>query len=193
MKIDNRVIGYLIGGGSSNDAEFFDGNQPQGTLCPECDSCLNPLFVPKHLKVNRSKKYDICYTHDLRTLFSERLVDFLKNELGCKEDFYSIETEFSRLFYCFPKVVVPFDCEKRQTRFINRCSSCEGFKEIIGATPAFVKQENLLGSGLFRTNISFGSGRSKHHLLIIGSEWMAVLRSMKFRGMAFHEVYSSIV
>ena len=35
------------------------------------------------------------------------------------------------------ETVVPFDSERRQTRFENFCSACGNYESVVGATPSF--------------------------------------------------------
>lgn len=183
------IIGYILSGNASNEAEFFDGTEPEGTLCRECKTCLNVEFVPKHLDISKSKKYDLSYTHDLQTIFSERMKDFLCDSLKCSDLFIPIATSWATHYYVRPNKVVPFDAIKRKTRFISPCSNCGGFKEIIGATPAFLKVTEPLGEWLFRSDLSFSSYESKHPLYFVGQNWMEKIKAQHFRGVNFKEVH----
>ncbi len=184
------LVGFTLNGNSSNEAEFFDGTEPESTLCRECGTCLNPEYVPQQLAIVKSQRYDISYTHDLRTIFSEKMMAFLRDELGCRDAFRQIKTSWDDHYYVFPSAIVPFDTVARKTRFISPCLTCGGYSEVIGARPAFIQVSKPLGIGLFRSDIQFASYKAKHPLLFVGREWMERIQEQKFRGVAFEEVHS---
>ncbi|HYN53499.1 MAG TPA: hypothetical protein VES38_02195 [Methylotenera sp.] len=185
------LVGYTISGNASNDAEFFDGSEPEGTWCKECGTCLNTEFVPSFLSISKSKKYDISYTQDLRTIFSENMALFLSEVLNCAEIFKPIKTSWENHYYVYPKISLPFDAITRKTKFISPCSSCGGFRDIVGAHPAFLKVSAPIENGLFKSDVTFSSYKSKHPLLFVSHEWMEKIKAQRFRGVVFHEVHST--
>lgn len=181
-------LGYVIAGKTSNDAAFFNGQEPAGTLCPVCGTCLNYAYAPRSMDVSRSKRYDVAYTHDLRLVFSERFAKYARDILKCDEEFVRITSATGDLFYFVPERVVPFDTGRRKTAFDQPCLSCGGYLSIVGARPAFLKVPQRLGSGFFRSNVPFGTGRSKFPLYFVSEEWKQLLVAEKFRGIEFEPV-----
>lgn len=176
------IIGYRLGGNASNDGVFFK-DAPEGILCPNCGTCLDPNYYPQEIEIHRSKKYDVGYTWDLRTLFSQKFVDFCKNEFDFDMSKNKIKSPTGDLFYYLPDEKVEFDAEERKTKFLNQCLECGNFEEVIGATPVFLKDRSIIESGIFRTDLEFASRSSKSPMLIIGVNWYKKLKKENFRGL----------
>jgi len=179
------ILGYTLSGNSSNEAMFFKGDEPSGIVCPQCGTCLNYEYSPLSVDIHPSKKYDISYTHDLRKLFSERFVSFCKEVLNSHETFVPVQAGKMQLFYMIPTRVVEFDVIRRKVRFEKPCVHCGGYEAIAGAHPAFLKDNRIIEPGFFRTDIPFGSGKSKFPLIVVCEEWKNLLASEKFRGIDF--------
>ena len=183
-------LGFCLSGNVSNDGSFFDERTPDGVICEECGTCLDLNYYPEYIEIHRSKKYDISYTHDLRTLYSENFVQFCRDELRCNEDFIKISTGHFNYYYMVPNSIVEFDSVRRETKFVGPCKSCGGFRDIAGAHPVFLKECAQLGNGFFRTNIHFASGKSKHFLTLTSVEWAEKLKGQKFRGLSLEAISS---
>ncbi len=73
--------------------------------------------------------------------------------------------------------VVPFDAERRKTRFGPLCSVCGNHQYIVGATPALLKVKEPLGDGIFRSDLLFGAGDGKHPLRFVGPKTKALMQA----------------
>ena len=182
------IIGYTISIQNHYNTYFFNGNEPKGILCPKCGSCLDYSYSPKFMDIEPSKKYDAAYTHDLRDLFSERFFIFCRDVLKIGHIFNPIRTRGEVVYYMFPTRILEFDYVRRETRFDRVCEQCGGYSDITGATPVFLKNHKPIEAGFFRTDIAFGSGRSKSTLILFGMEWKRLLVSQKFKGIYFREI-----
>jgi len=182
------ILGYILRQRHSNDANFFDGNEPSGVLCQNCGSCLDYNYYPKFIDINPSKKYDAVYTYDLRELFSESFFVFCRDVLKIGHIFKPIQTRGETLYYMSPTHVLEFDYIRRKTKFEKTCEQCGGYRDIVGATPAFLKNHKPVEAGFFRTDLAFGSGKSKSPLILLSSEWKKLLVSQKFKGIDFGEI-----
>lgn len=182
------ILGYTLSGQSSNDANFFNGDEPSGVLCPCCGSCLDYNYSPVSIDVKPSKKYDVSYTNDLRVLFSERFVEFCKNVLKAEDYFKPIRAGEKVLYYMVPSRLLDFDYIRRKVRFEGKCPSCNSYETVAGAYPVFLKEQVPIEEGFFRTDIAFASGKSKFPLIIIGTKWKKLLVAQKFRGIDFEEI-----
>jgi hypothetical protein len=182
------IQGFKLDGGSSNDAEFFDGSEPEDTLCLRCKCCINEHYVPKFLDVSKSKKYDVAYTHDLHAVFSERFVSFCKDVLNSDDVFTPIKTPHSTLYYMIPKRILSFDAEKGKVKFGNTCPTCGQCEEIIGANPVYLISKEPLGPHFYRTDLSFSGRKNKHPLILVCTEWKTILAAEKFRGLTFDAI-----
>ena len=73
--------------------------------------------------------------------------------------------------------IVKFDTEKRGTRFENYCDLCSNYEYVVGATPVFLKNMDIIEDmGWYNTDIHFGSNRGKHPLTIVGAGLKEVLK-----------------
>lgn len=84
--------------------------------------------------------------------------------------------------------VIEFDAKAYGTRFINFNEKCNGYEEIIGATPARLKVNEAISDGFFRTDLCFGSYASKFPLIIVGVETIKKLKAAGFKGIAPIEI-----
>lgn len=185
--MDNNIIAFVLGC-SDNGASYFEDASDK-VLCQKCKTCVDVKYYPTNLQnLRKEQKYDISATYDGVIIVSERVVHFcyensLENiefvKVNCEPNMYKLE----------PKCILKFDCDKRKTRFINKCEVCGNYKEVIGATPAFLKEVSQpILKGIYRTDISFGSGCAKQPLIIVGIETKKVIDQQKFRGIDWNEV-----
>ena len=104
---------------------------------------------------------------------------------GIKLDF-----EVNPNFY-FLQVInqVAFDTKKRGTRFLEYCDSCNRFRDIIGATPTYLKGiKHEITNGIYQTDLLFGSGNEKHPLTVIGTQVYDKINPECFIGVDFEEI-----
>ena len=74
-------------------------------------------------------------------------------------------------------------CSGQHTRFEDKCSSCGIYAAVAGATPAFLRANEVVGSDEFvRTDIEFGSGDEQHPLIICGERAAEILREAALKG-----------
>jgi len=182
------ILGYVLKAKDCNEGVFFSGEEPADILCPQCGTCLNYRYCPQEIQIHPSKKYDVSGTHDSRKLFSQRFVTFCKDILGSDEDFRLVKSGSVNLYYMFPSRILEFDVERRNTKFEKPCKTCGGFESTVGARPAFLRTEQLIGRGFYRSDVAFASGKNKFPLFFIGAEWKELLASQKFRGIEFDEI-----
>lgn len=93
------------------------------------------------LKVKTKK--DISYTYDGFIIVSKKFKDFCTAFNYPFLEFVKLPS--SPLFYWF-KVnnIIGYDVEARKTRFLKFNERCNGYEEIIGATPVYLKKRKSL-------------------------------------------------
>jgi len=166
-----------------NDSKYYD-YVGSARFCTECDSILNTNdkavnFNPKILG------FDISYSNDGVLVFSERFVSTCEKEGFLNISFESINDDL-KLSIAKISSIVTFDVEKRETRFENKCSKCDNFKSVIGATPIFISDsidEKELSFHI--TDVKFGDGRAKHPLIVVNEVTKKKLSSFKLKGLRF--------
>ncbi|MES2112738.1 MAG: hypothetical protein V4577_28560 [Bacteroidota bacterium] len=155
----------------------------------ECDKYRNTYAINKIDPAIRIKtKKDFSSTYDNLTIVTEQVKSFCANE--GYEGLEFMELPNSPGFYWF-KIhnIIEFDAEAYGTRFINYSRQCEGYEEIIGATPACLKVKKEICDGFYRTDISFGSFATKAPLEIIGTKTKEKLTAAGFKGIDYIEIY----
>jgi hypothetical protein len=143
---------------------------------------INPKY-----KLGRIRK-DFLATYDGYYIVSQKFHDFCKREKYEHLEF--IELPNNPNFYWF-KVhsILPFDTERRGTRFLNYSAEFNGFEEIIGATPVYLKIDEPITEGIFRTNVCFGTGISKSPVICFGIITKEKIQKEGLTGFYFEKVY----
>lgn len=183
--MDTVVAKILIGG----DEKGY--MYPHSTLRPDvCPVCKNRIKDVPNLeyKVKR-KSSDVIVTYDHYTIVSDRFKDF------CEQNKYE-NLVFTKLInsegYFFEvNNIFPLDYVRRNTRFINYRECCGSYDEIIGASPAFKKEDFLLYTDdfIYRTEFRFASYAFKGYNIIVGLETMKKLKEAKLRGLYYDNVF----
>ena len=182
------LLGYVVAGKKSNDGDFFKKNEPENLICSQCGTCLDFDYAPQEIDIKPTMKDDVSYTDDLRTLFSEKFVKFCKETLKSDDAFIPIKAGNRTLYYLNPTRVLNFDVIRREVKFEGECSRCGGYETIAGAYPVFLKTQEPIGPGFYKTDTIFASGKSKHPLTIVGTEWMKLIADQKFKGINLEKI-----
>ena len=149
------IIAYSMSAVDGDSYYFEDASA--SVFCPGCGSCVDDSYVPSSLRVGRPV-YDACYTYDCRLIVSQKFKDF-HDRHGCGPAEFRLVNRKPRWYMFRPTRVLKFDAERRGTRFMDHCSTCDQYESVVGATPAFLR--NLcgpIGNGFYRTDLEFGSG-----------------------------------
>jgi hypothetical protein len=136
----------------------------------------------------RKRRYDISETYDGVTVVTQRFksVYMVGGLSGLSFRQLSNDTEY---FAIQAVRSVPFDAERRRTRFLGLCPTCKRYESVIGATPGYIKTGyGVAGNEFVRTDLEFGSGDEKSPLLICGEHAAGVLRREKLRSVDFHVI-----
>lgn len=149
------------------NAHYFEG-APQRAFCPGCDSYIGAdEFVPM-LNLSRCK-LDFCFTFDGRFLVSRRAKAYLSKHCTTALNFVAVDVPKTYYRLSVESSVV-FDTARRSTRFEKKCELCGNFQSIVGATPAFILDPDKVEEmGMYRTDLSFGSGREKSPIFVVGA------------------------
>jgi hypothetical protein len=176
---------------AEDNGYYYFQSAPESLFCSKCDSYIGDNdFFPEKLAIRKLKK-NFSYTYDGRLLLSELAVDFFKE--------FNIENITFKLVNKKPKVYVPivnsvikFDVNKSKTRFENLCGLCGNYESIVKYAPNSLFQNEIklkCHYGIFKTNLSFGSGREKSPLIIAG-EKLAKLLKKEFKEIDLHKIHS---
>lgn len=158
---------------------FYYELAPNRLFCKSCGSYIGEEpYYPSKISL-KQKKYDFCFTYDGRLLLSEQAKQFLQDQMLDGVSFRRIDVD-PPIFVPIVSEVVHFDAGKRGTRFENRCDLCGSYESVVGATPAFLLDLDLVQEGnIYVTDLEFGSGREKAPVYIVG-ERLAIGLKKKF-------------
>ncbi len=177
------ILGYYLYG-ADNNSYMLDGLN--FNKCPKCkNKFINEINPDFNLKI---KDFDFSFTYDGFIIVSNRFKKFCDSNNYKNLRFTTLTLE--KGFYVFePLQVLKFDANKRGTRFINFCCSCNRYNEIIGATPVFLEKQSLpLEDSFYRTDLIFGSGNEKAPIIILGRETHKKLKSKNLIGLDFDAI-----
>ena len=153
-------------------------------VCSKCGYRTDFEYINKKFRVKR-RTNDISYTYDGYCIVS------LKFKEAC-ERAHLKGVQFTKLpgdkeyFHLKSNCIIEFDTASRKTRFENKCELCGNYESIVGATPAFIKGD--LESDICRTDIMFGSGNTKHPMILISEKVKEVFEREKLNGVLAEEV-----
>jgi len=173
--------------GQDNKSFMYDYDNDSYKKCPNCNNRLGYEINP-NFKLH-CKKYDVSYTYDGFLIVSQKF-KFLCEENSYKEVSF-INLPLEQDFFVFQtNDILKFDYERRKVDFIKLCEKCNRFDEVIGITPAFLKDiKEEIKEGFFRSDLIFGSGNDKSPLIIIGTDTYKKLKAKKLKGIDFDPIY----
>lgn len=175
------TLGYVLSPPDNGEYMFYK---------LEIDECTKYRNIYDTNKIDPEfrvfKKKDITETYDGYKIVSNRFKLFCETEGYENLEFISLSTPG---FYWF-KVnnIINYDGKARGTQFINYSEYCNGYEEIIGATPACLKNKSIIPDNFFRTDICFGSYHRKSPLYIIGQETKNKLKAAGFKEIYFEKI-----
>lgn len=175
---------------AKDNGHYFYEDAPESLFCSKCDSFIGDDYFPEKLAVRKLKK-DFSYTYDGRMLLSELAVNFFK-ELKIENITFQLVNKTPKVYIPILSEVIKFDIEKSKTRFENLCDLCGNYESIVRYAPnSLFQYEKKLKChyGIFKTNISFGSGKGKSPVIIAGSKLAGLLKN-KFKEIDLHKVHS---
>ena len=155
---------------------------------PECARYSNIYdlnLIDINFKMKNNK--NISCTYDGFIIVSEKFKQFCKNEKYLGLEFIILPKAQS--FYWF-KVnnIIEFDTKARETEFLNYNFICNGYEEIIGATPVCLKNKCKLSDGFFRTDVCFGSYAGKSPVYLVGDATKKKLIDAGFTEIFFKKI-----
>jgi hypothetical protein len=144
---------------------------------------FNDLYKVK----GNCRKFDLIDIYDGHSVISEKFKLFC--EINKYKNLEFIQLPLDPMFYLF-KVhsIIEFDPIKRGTRFLGQSKKYNGFKEIIGATPVYIKKDIKLEDGFYRTDLFFGSSDRKSPVLLAGEETKKKIIEANLKGFYFEEI-----
>lgn len=162
------------------DAHFYE-KAPRSVFCDQCGSVLDRTYVPAMLEIYSGKPQDLGSTYDGQVICSERFKAFCETR-KYQVEFFPIKARVT-IYHFRPAAILRFDTERRNTVFSKRCPRCGTYDEVIGSIPVFLRDVvEPIESGIFRTDLEFGSGAQKGPKIIVGIETRNAMVTRKFRG-----------
>lgn len=157
------ILGYIFVG-VDNGTRMFERDDARRHYCHQCgrpvgDKEINPDFSPR-------KRFDVSATADNRIIVSAGVAEVLIGR-------GAILVPLPAAPGCFElraSDILEFDAERSGARFLDRCSVCERYYDVVGIDPLRLKNPYRvpLPDRLFRTDLCFGSGDEQSPLLLTG-------------------------
>jgi hypothetical protein len=174
-----KNIGYVVEG-HDGDIYFFYGRS-NVRRCSNCGELLDKWNEKLELKKLPKNRYDVSASYDGVLVVSSKFKEVYDKSGMTGLHFVPVGLEH---FAIKSDSFVAFDTARRKTRFENRCNVCGNWKDIVGATPVFLKEGAVIPSnGFVRTDIEFASGDEKSALLLCGEQAAMTLKKAKLKGM----------
>jgi hypothetical protein len=143
---------------------------------------VNPSFSAK------KRDWHISATYDGYTLVSYKFRDFCRQHAWQGMDFVRLPAD-NDFFVLRLALILPFDADRRRTRFLDKCPTCGAFYGVIGATPAYLRGvTEPIQDGFFRSDFEFGSGPGQGPLTFIGLGTAEELRKQRFQNYYLKEI-----
>ena len=155
----------------------------------ECDRYRDIYAIDRidpAIKIKTKKTFSS--TYDNFTIVNEQVKAFCEAEGYQGLEFVALPA--SRGFYWF-KIhnIIEFDPIARGTRFLNYHKACQGYEEVIGATPPCLIIKEEIADGFYRTNLFFGSFAHKSPVEIIGKKTKEKLKAAGLKGIDYGEIH----
>lgn len=175
-------IGYVLSPPDNGDYMFYKLEIDE---CTKYSNIYDINRVNSQFKLSK-RKLNITETYDGYKIVSEKFKLFCEKERYENIEFVVLSTPG---FYWFKVYnILEYDTEARHTRFINHNKDCDGYEEIIGATPVYLKNKVSLPDSFFRTDICFGSYHRKSPLYIVGEKTQQKLINAGFTEIFFEKI-----
>lgn len=170
--------------GSDNDSYMYTCNYPN--CCEVCHYVIKQQ-VTSNFKLKK-RNYDISYTYDGYLIVSKRFKKYCEFKNYRNLIFHTIDNE-PEFFFMESTQIIPLDYKRREVMFIDLCSVCNRYAEVIGATPSYLESEfEIEKNRFYRSEYEFGSYNYKSPLIIVSLEIATDLANQKFRGLYFKDV-----
>jgi hypothetical protein len=170
-----------------HDWRFGKEGTPHPATCPTCGRKTDPSYVNPKFKAKR-RTWDIGATYDGYTIVSKRFREFCRKH-GCQGMTFVPLPADKDFFVLRLSKVLPFDSERRKTRFEDCCPACGAFYNVIGADPVYLRGVTApITEGFFRSDLEFASGPEQHPLILVGVGTAEKLRKQKFQKFDLEEI-----
>lgn len=177
------MLNALAGFASDNDSYRF-ADSSAVSHCHVCGYVFDRRFVDPSFRLKR-RNYDCSVTYDGAFIASQRFRDLSVRIGNPNLEFQNLPNDQGFWLMTVVGASIPFDSIRRQTRFENKCASCETWESVIGAVPAYLQIAGPLPPGIHRTDLEFGSGNEKSPLLLFAAETVVLLKRENIRGLHF--------
>lgn len=177
MMDDLIIVGYSLS--TIFNRTYFFENAPDSVFCKKCGCCINDAYLPEELEIKN--KVDISHTYDGRPIASLRFKEYIES-LDFNVDFQLINSKH-KFYLMIPKEILDFEADKK----LNYCKNCHQYVDQAMPNPVFyAKTGQVLQEGIFSTSTSFGSGKEKSPIIILGIQTAKIIddaiKTYKFSG-----------
>ncbi len=149
------------------DWHFGKNGVPHPATCKTCGRKTDKNYINPKYKVRKRKRhltgtndgYDIVSTKFRSYCMKQQFKGLNFVPLPADRDFFVLRV--SKKF--------TFDFKRAGTRFLQYCRTCRSYFSIVGGYPVCLKdRQRPIRSGIYRTDLVFGSGHEQCPILIVG-------------------------
>lgn len=170
-----------------HDWRFGENGVAHPATCATCGRKTDPTYINSEFKAKRRKR-DISATYDGYDIVSTRFRRFCEEQGWQGMTFVPLPADRD-FFVLRLSNVLPFDAERRGTKFEDPCPTCRAFYNVIGATPVYLRGiREPIDEGFFRSDLEFASGPEQGPLILVGVGTAEKLKEQKFQKYALHAV-----
>lgn len=177
------LLGYMLSGPDNDYTMFEDIKLDECARYKDVYTInmINPELQFKNIK------YSYSFTYDGFPIVDEKFKMFCERERYSGIEFVKLGGS-GQYYWLKLQKVLEFDAEASRTRFIGYNDKCQGYEEIVGFDPIYLKQKEPLPDGFFRTDLCFGSYAGKSPLDLVGVETKRKMEDAGFKKIDFLKV-----
>lgn len=162
------------------DWRFYLNGRPHPACCRQCGRKTDSDFINPAYRVTK-RRFDFASTYDGYDIVSQRVKAFCEGrKLGGSFTPLPGDPDF---FWIRAKKKVKCDLKSRRTELTNKCTTCRKFHDVVGTDSVLWRAIRPLATGLYRSDLEFGSGHEQSPLLIVDVKTAQAMKRMKFRGL----------
>ncbi|WP_196141203.1 hypothetical protein [Aliikangiella sp. G2MR2-5] len=167
-----------------NDLYFFD--EGEFKRCPECNELLDKWNEDlSNTKISKRLKADISCSYDGVTVVSSRFKDVCEANELTGLNFYQLNNDY---YWILPDSVIRFDSGRKGLIFEEKCSECNNYESVVGASPVVLLESSIRKGNFAKTDLEFASNDEKHPLIICDEKAYSVLSKSDLKGLLITKI-----
>jgi hypothetical protein len=196
-------IGYHLNF-SFNGTRMWESSDLSVKRCPVCkykldffatnpDYTFRKSFKPNVVGVGSAvpKNTQLSSTYDIYDIATKEFMEFCEVQGYENLEFVPLKNDPNH-YHLISHNVIPVNREQSRLRFGKLCLGCHNYEYTVFGNPAvcYVDTNEPIPDGIYRSDLLFASGDSKHPLLFIGRETILKFKAMGFKKISYTPIYN---